>query len=74
MLREIKRLFKERNALNTEEIANYLKVSEDSLDGMLQILVRKNFIHKVEFDCGTCSSGCKSCPFAKHKDLYEIVH
>ena len=73
MLREIKELFNERKSLNTEEIANHLRISKSAIDGMLRILTQKNFIKKVVFDCGTCSSGCGSCAFAKQDDVYKLV-
>jgi len=74
MLREIKELFSERKSLNTEEIANHLKISKSALEGMLRILIQKSFIEKVVFDgCGTCSSGCGSCAFAKQEDVYKLV-
>ncbi|KQC10742.1 MAG: hypothetical protein APR54_11705 [Candidatus Cloacimonas sp. SDB] len=74
MLKEIKEMFNERKSLNTEDIANHLKISESAIDGMLRILTQKNFIEKVEFDCGTCSSGCGSCAFAIQKDVYKLVN
>ena len=74
MLRDMKILFHERKSLNTEEIANHFNISESALEGMLQILVQKDFIEKVLFDCGSCSSGCGSCAFAKHKDVYKLVN
>lgn len=73
MLREIKELFNERKSLNTEEIANHLRISKSALEGMLRILIQKSYIEKVVFDCGTCSSGCGSCAFAKQKDVYKLV-
>ena len=74
MLREIKKMFNERKSLNTEEIANHLKISKSAVEGMLRILIQKSFIEKVVFDdCGTCSNVCGSCPFAKHEDVYKIV-
>lgn len=66
-------LFHERKSLNIEDIANHFNISESALEGMLQILVQKEFIELVSFDCGSCSSGCGSCTFAKHKDVYKLV-
>lgn len=74
MLREIKELFNKRKSLNIEEIAIHLNIPESALDGMLRILIQKSFIEKVVFNCGTCSSGCGSCAFAKQKDVYRIVN
>ncbi|MBT6993861.1 MAG: hypothetical protein HN952_02790 [Candidatus Cloacimonetes bacterium] len=73
MLRKIKALFMQRKMLNIEEISQMLKISESALMGMLQILIQKKFIEKIEFDCKTCSSGCGSCAFANQKDVYKLV-
>ena len=74
MLREIKELFSERKLLNTEEIANHLKISKSALEGMLRILIQKRFIEKVVFDgCETCSRGCRNCVFTKQEAIYKLV-
>ena len=73
MLKEIKILFREHESMNTEEIANHFNISENALEGMLQILVQKNFIEKVVFECGTCSNGCGSCTFADQKNIYKLA-
>ena len=73
MLREIKAFFCKRISLNIEEIATHFQISKSALEGMLKILIQKKFIEKVVFDCGICSSGCGSCAFANHKDVYKLV-
>lgn len=73
MLRDMKVLFRERKSMNIEEIANHFNISENAVEGMLRILIQKKFIELVSFDCGSCSSGCGSCAFAKQKDVYKLV-
>lgn len=74
MLRNLKKLFLDRQMLKIDDIANHFRMSESALEGMLKVLIRKKFIEKVEYDCGTCSSSCKSCIFANQKDVYKLIH
>ncbi len=72
MIRDIINLFNERKSLDIDEIANHFNITESALEGMLKILINKNLVELVTFDCVSCSNSCGSCSFAKHKDVYKL--
>lgn len=73
MLRDIKELFIERKSMNIKDLTIHFKISENALDGMLQLLIEKNIIEKIEMDCDYCKSSCGNCSFAKQKEIYKLV-
>ncbi len=59
MLSQIQKLLNERGALSVQEIALALKIDSSALHPMLEMLVRKGKILKVELPCKTaCAGGC----------------
>jgi len=59
MLSQIQKLLRERGALSVQEIALVLKIESSALHPMLEMLVRKGKILKVELPCKTaCTGGC----------------
>lgn len=59
MLSGIANLLKERGALSVQEIALALGIDSGALRPMLDLLVRKGKVLKVELPCKTgCAGGC----------------
>ena len=59
MLSSIVNLLKERGALSVQEIALALKVDSSALHPMLEMLVRKGKVKKIELPCKhACAGGC----------------
>ncbi len=59
MLSGIVKLLKERGALSVQEIALALEIDSSALHPMLDMLVQKGKILKVELPCKTgCAGGC----------------
>ena len=74
MLREIKELFQERKTISLNDLAIHFKIQESAMDGILEKLVKKDFIEHLNTECFACSSSCSSCSFASEKILYKIVN
>ncbi len=61
MLSSIMKLLKERGALSVQEIGLALTIDSSALHPMLEMLVHKGKILKVELPCKTaCAGGCTS--------------
>lgn len=73
MLREIKELLKERKSLNLKELAIHFQISESAMEAMLQILLHKNMVKKIELDCGACFGACSSCSFKVQQAVYTLT-
>jgi predicted transcriptional regulator len=59
MLSGIVKLLNERGALSVQEIGLALGIESSALQPMLEMLVRKGKILKVELPCKTgCAAGC----------------
>jgi predicted transcriptional regulator len=59
MLSSIVKLLNERGALSVQEIALALTIDSSALHPMLELLVQKGKILKVELPCKTgCAGGC----------------
>jgi predicted transcriptional regulator len=59
MLSSIVKLLNERGALSVQEIVLALKIDSSALHPMLELLVKKGKILKVELPCKTgCAGGC----------------
>lgn len=59
MLSGIIKLLQERGALSVQEISLALSIDSSALAPMLEMLVRKGKILKVELPCKTgCAAGC----------------
>ena len=61
MLSAIVKLLNERGALSVQEISLALGIESSALHPMLEMLVRKGKILKVELPCKTgCAAGCST--------------
>ena len=61
MLSAIVKLLNERGALSVQEISLALSIESSALHPMLEMLVRKGKILKVELPCKTgCAAGCST--------------
>ena len=58
MLSEIQKLLKERGAMSVKELALALKSDASALLPMLDLLVRKGRVVKLDLPC---KGGCSSC-------------
>jgi len=59
MLSGVVKLLNERGALSVQEISLALDIESSALHPMLEMLVRKDRIVKVELPCKTgCAGGC----------------
>jgi predicted transcriptional regulator len=59
MLSGIVKLLRERGALSVKEISLALELDSSALQPMLEMLVRKGKVLKVELPCKTgCAAGC----------------
>ncbi len=59
MLSQIQKLLRERGTLSVKEIALALKMDSSALHPMLEMLVRKDKIVKIELPCKhACAGGC----------------
>ncbi len=59
MLSSIVKLLNDRGALSVQEIALALEIESSALHPMLEMLVQKGRILKVELPCKTaCAGGC----------------
>ena len=59
MLSSIVKLLKERGALSVQEISLALNIDSSALHPMLELLVQKGKVLKVELPCKTgCAGGC----------------
>ncbi len=59
MLSSIAKLLNERGALSVQEIGLALKIDAGVLHPMLELLVQKSKVIKVELPCKTgCAGGC----------------
>jgi len=72
MLREIIKYFAENNTLSARDIAYHFGLETEVVEGMLEILLRKNKIRLVKFDCKSCANSCSSCE-ARAFDYYEKI-
>ena len=72
MLRKIIDLFRERKIISLTDLSTHLKTEETAMEGMLQYLVRKKIIEHLHTECNLCISNCKTCPFGKEKDFYQL--
>ena len=59
MLSQIQKLLRERGTLSVKEISLALQIDSSALHPMLEMLVRKGKIVKIELPCKTaCAGGC----------------
>ena len=75
MLGSIAKLLNERGALSVQEIALALDIESSALHPMLEMLVRKGKILKVELPCKTaCAGGCtKADSMIFYKPALSVV-
>ena len=72
MLSEIQKLLKERGAMSVKELALALKSDASALLPMLDLLVRKGRVVKLDLPCkGGCS--CCDCADAALRVYYKAV-
>jgi len=67
MLSQIIEQFKKKELISVSEIAARLNSTENAVEGMLQVLVRKNMIAVWSPECKSCSSSCSSCNLMQQK-------
>ena len=74
MLSSIVRLINERGTLSVQEIALALGIDASALHPMLEMLVRKGKIQKMELPCKTaCAGGCtKSDSMTFYKAAIDV--
>lgn len=70
MLSEMLNLLKERGAMSLAEIARHFGSEAAAIEGMLEILVRKGRIERLDTKC----SNCKGCIEVKREDalIYKV--
>jgi ferredoxin len=64
MLTEIIKLLKERGPMSLAELAHHFQTEVPAMEGMLEMLARKNRIRRLANKC----SGCKGCAEVKPED------
>jgi len=72
MLRDILALLKERKSQSLTELALHFRVSESTIEAMLNILQQKNRVSKIELDCGSCRGACSACAFKNQPAVYTL--
>ena len=74
MLREIQQLLRDRGRLSLRELALHFRMEPDAVEPMLDLLVSKGRISRVDFHCSSGCS-CSGCSCASRDDLllYEIA-
>jgi len=70
MLSEIRDYLAARGRAPLSDIALRLGVPADAARGMIQHLVRKGRVARLE-SCSSCSRGCGSCTEAAASEIYE---
>jgi len=71
MLRKIIKLFHERKAISLFDLLIHFKIDEKAIEGMLNILIKKGYLQKLNNQCITRNSNvCKTCPFERQNDIY----
>ena len=72
MLRQIRELLEKHGRLSLRELSVHFSISSDALEPMLDLLIQKGQIRRIDF---SCSSGktCAGCSCASRDDmlLYE---
>jgi predicted transcriptional regulator len=67
MLSQIIEKFKKKELISVSELAASLNSTENAVEGMLQILVRKNRIKVWSPNCKSCISSCSACNLMQQK-------
>ena len=65
MLTEILKLLKERGPMSLAELTNHFRTDLPAMQGMLEILERKDRIRRLETKC----SRCKGCAEVKPEEV-----
>lgn len=70
MLSEIRDYLSARGRAPLSDIALRLGVPADAARGMIELLVRKGRVCRLD-SCPSCSRGCGSCSEAAASEIYE---
>ena len=74
MIRQIRKLLSERKRMSLKDLAVHFDAEPQTLEPMLDTLVRKGIVRRIEPDCEPKCSGCAGCSEPDPADLvlYEI--
>jgi len=71
MLDRIIEYLKRKRFATLEELASFLKISKNTAEPMLEILVRKNYLKKNSDIHSGCSNNCRNCLLGS-RNIYYI--
>ena len=74
MIRQIRQLLSERKRMSLKDLGIHFDAEPETLEPMLDALVRRGTIRRIEPDCERKCSGCAGCPDTDPADLvfYEM--
>jgi 3-hydroxyacyl-CoA dehydrogenase len=70
MLINLIHFFQERKILSLEEVAIHLKTDKETASGLLETLLKKGKVKRLNEDCKSCKLSCKNCTVFSHTMLF----
>jgi len=64
LLRDIQIYIKQRELVTLDDLSIHFKTDKSAMEGMLEVLIRKEKIMKFETNCNSCSGSCSLCNLA----------
>jgi len=73
MLLQILQLFEERKTISLNDLCIHFGIDRSAMQGILERLIQKKKISRLNMECNSCSSSCEGCSFADEKEIYKLV-
>jgi len=73
MLRDIRQIIRERGRMSLRELCIHFRIDADALEPMMDTLVRKGHVRRLEGGCPLGKATCRGCVCAEREDVIAYL-